>query len=113
MLDQGIDKLNDCDYNCNNKYNSDDYDESTTWVSGDKQGQDVLSLSRKGGEKLINHSASARHKIWPGAARTGVSSATGSSHSHRDTDNRMEYDQCLPHLTETGVQNTRSWMRVL
>ncbi len=42
-----IDKLDDCDYNCN----SDDYDESTTWVSDDKLGQDVLSLSSEGGEK--------------------------------------------------------------
>ena len=108
-----IDKLDDCDYNCNDKYNSDDYDESTTWVSGDKQGQDVLSFSSEGGEKLAKHSASACHKIWPGATRTGVSSATGNSDSHRDTDNRMEYDQCLPHLTETGVRNTRPWMRIL
>ena len=104
-----IDKLDDCDYNCN----SDDCDESTTWVSDDKLGQDVLPLSSKGGEKLAKHSASARHKIWPGATWTGVSSATGNSDSHRDTDDRMEYDQCLPHLTETGVRNTRPWMRVL
>lgn len=43
-----IDKLDDYDYYCN----SDDCDESTTRVSGDKQGQDVLSLSSKGGAQL-------------------------------------------------------------
>ncbi len=108
-----IDKLDDCDYYCNIKYNSDDYDESTIWVSDDKLGQDVLSLSSEGGEKPAKHSTSTRHKIWSGDTRTGVSSATGSSDSHRDTNDRMEYIQCLPHLTETGVRNTRPWMRVI
>ena len=99
----GIDKLNNCDYNCNILYNSDDYDESTAWISGNKQGQDVLSFSNKGGEKLAKRSTSSRHKIWPGATRTGVSSAAGNSNSHRDTGNRMEHDQCLSYLTKTGV----------